>query len=155
MKKRILSGVLAGTMIVSLAACSASPDPETTAAKSDAGAAAATTAAAADTTAAAETTAAAVDTSSEDANTLSVYAWDKNFNIPALQAAEADYKKNVNPDFKLNIIEQSQSSDVENAITLAGSAGDYSTLPDIVLFQVSRSISSIIRMPSQISMALT
>ena len=136
MKKRVLSGVLAGTMIVSLAACSASPDPETTAAKAEAGAAETTAAAAADTTAAAaETTAAAVDTGAEDANTLSVYAWDKNFNIPALQAAEADYKKNVNPDFKLNIIEQSQSSDVENAITLAGSAGDYSTLPDIVLFQ--------------------
>lgn len=32
-------------------------------------------------------------------------------------------------------MEQSQSSDIEDAITLAGSAGDYSTLPDIVLFQ--------------------
>ena len=70
-----------------------------------------------------------------DGHTLSVYAWDKNFNIPALEAAEADYQKNVDPDFKLNIIEQSQSSDVENAITMAASSGDYSNLPDIVLFQ--------------------
>ena len=77
----------------------------------------------------------AADVASEDENTLSVYAWDANFNIPALEAAEADYQKNVNPDFKLNIITQSGSSDVENAVTLAASAGDYSTLPDIVLFQ--------------------
>ncbi len=73
--------------------------------------------------------------SSEDGHTLTVYAWDKNFNIPALEAAAADYKENVDPDFELDIQEQSQSSDVEDAITLAGSAGDYSTLPDIVLFQ--------------------
>ena len=76
-----------------------------------------------------------VDVASEDENTLSVYAWDANFNIPALEAAEADYQKNVNPDFKLNVITQSGSQDVENAVTLAASAGDYSTLPDIVLFQ--------------------
>ena len=71
---------------------------------------------------------------SSDPNTLTVYAWDANFNIPALEAAAAAYKE-ANPDFNLEIIEQSQSSDVEDAITLAGSSGDYSTLPDIVLFQ--------------------
>lgn len=73
--------------------------------------------------------------SSESGNKLTVYAWDANFNIPALKAAEADYKANVDSDFELEIIEQSQSSDVEDAVTLAGSSGDYSTLPDIVLFQ--------------------
>lgn len=77
----------------------------------------------------------AADVASEDENTLSVYAWDANFNIPALEAAAADYQKNVNPDFNLNIITQSGSSDVENAVTLAGQSGDYSNLPDIVLFQ--------------------
>ena len=70
----------------------------------------------------------------EGDNTLSVYAWDANFNIPALQAAEAAFR-NVNPDFKLEIIQQSGSSDVEQAVTLAASSGDLSTLPDIVLFQ--------------------
>ena len=64
------------------------------------------------------------DVASEDENTLSVYAWDANFNIPALEAAEKDYQENVNPDFKLNIITQSGSSDVENAVTLAGQSGD-------------------------------
>ncbi|MGN0350880.1 MAG: ABC transporter substrate-binding protein [Roseburia sp.] len=73
--------------------------------------------------------------SSESGNKLTVYAWDANFNIPALEAAAADYKENVDSDFELEIIEQSQSSDVEDAVTLAGSSGDYSTLPDIVLFQ--------------------
>lgn len=68
-------------------------------------------------------------------NKLTVYAWDANFNIPALKAAAEDYKANVDSNFELEIVEQSQSSDIEDAITLAGSAGDYSTLPDIVLFQ--------------------
>lgn len=74
-------------------------------------------------------------TAAEGGHKLTAYAWDASFNIPALNAAAADYKENVDPDFELEIIEQSQSSDVENAITLAASAGDYSTLPDIVLFQ--------------------
>jgi len=83
----------------------------------------------------AEAEAPTADVASEDENTLSVYAWDANFNIPALEAAAEDYKANVNPDFNLNIITQSGSSDVENAVTLAGQSGDYSNLPDIVLFQ--------------------
>lgn len=66
---------------------------------------------------------------------LTAYAWDKNFNIPALNAAAADYKENVDPEFELEVIEQSGGGDIENAITLAGSAHDYSNLPDIVQFQ--------------------
>ena len=81
------------------------------------------------------TSAAGGSSSAAGGHKLSAYAWDASFNIPALQAAADDYKANVDPDFELEIIEQSQSSDVENAITLAASAGDYSTLPDIVLFQ--------------------
>jgi lactose/L-arabinose transport system substrate-binding protein len=107
--KKFISALMAGTMAVSLAACSSGSASASTTAASSA--------------------------SSTDAVEISVAAWDKNFNIPALKAAEADYQKNVNPNFKLNIIEESQSSDVENAITLAASSGDYSTLPDIVLFQ--------------------
>ena len=72
--------------------------------------------------------------SAADENTLTVYAWDANFNIPALKAAEVAFQK-VNPDFKLDIATQSGSSDVEQAMTLAGSSGDMSSLPDIVLFQ--------------------
>ena len=68
------------------------------------------------------------------AETLTVSAWDPNFNIPALEAAAADYKA-THPDFELVINTVSGSSDVENAMTAAGSSGDYSTLSDIVLFQ--------------------
>ena len=110
MKKKLLSLMLAGALAVTaFAGCGGSKSDSSDSASDSA-------------------------TASEDENTLTVYAWDANFNIPALKAAEAAYKEK-NPDFVLNIEEQSQSSDVEDAVTLAGSSGDYSTLPDIVLFQ--------------------
>ena len=46
---------------------------------------------------------------------LIAYAWDKNFNIPALNAAAADYKENVDPEFELEVIEQSGGGDIENS----------------------------------------
>ena len=120
MKKKVLSAMLVSAMVASLfAGCG-----------SDKGGDAATGGSTNGTEAGGETASA----TSDDPNTLTVYAWDKNFNIPALEAAAAAYKE-ANPDFNLEIIEQSQSSDVEDAITLAGSSGDYSNLPDIVLFQ--------------------
>ena len=66
---------------------------------------------------------------------LTVTVWDKNFNGNAMEAAAADYKANVDPDFELEINIVSGSSDVENDVTNAGSSGDYSLLSDIVLFQ--------------------
>lgn len=126
MKKKVLSLMLVAAMTASLAAgCGNSDAGADAGADADAGAVAGTEAA----------DAGAAEGTADHENKLTVYAWDANFNIPALKAAEADYKANVNPDFELEIIEQSQSSDVEDAITLAGSSGDYSTLPDIVLFQ--------------------
>lgn len=110
MKRKLISLLLAGTMVFSLAACGGSGEKADT---SDKKAAA----------------------SEEGGNTLTVAAWDPAFNIPALEAAAADYKENVNPDFELVINEQSGSTDVETAITTAASSGDYSNLPDIVLFQ--------------------
>jgi lactose/L-arabinose transport system substrate-binding protein len=126
MKRKALSIFLASAMSLSmLAGCGSAAD--NTSAPAD------TTAT--ETPAATEQAApASADVASEGDHELSVYAWDKNFNIPALEAAEKAYQT-VDPDFKLNIVEQSASSDVENAITLAASSGDYSQLPDIVLFQ--------------------
>ncbi len=116
MKKKVLSMMLVGVLAVSaFAACGSNGASDAATGSTDGE----------------ETT---VDTASEDENTLSVAAWDKNFNIPALEAAEKAYQKK-NPDFKLIIQEQSQSSDVEDKVTLAGSSDDYSQLPDIVLFQ--------------------
>ncbi len=115
MKRKLLSLMLVGTMAASMVACGGASSTDNASGEGADGAA----------TAAVQ---------SDDENTLTVYAWDENFNIPALQAAEKDYQE-VNPDFHLEIITQSQSSDVESAVTLAAEAGDYSTLPDIVLFQ--------------------
>lgn len=84
------------------------------------------------------TSAAAEGSASGDEHTLSVMAWDPAFNIPALKAAEADYKENVDPEFKLNVIEQSGSSDIETLLTNVGSDASgksVSELPDITLFQ--------------------
>lgn len=114
MKRKLLSLALVGAMATSMVACGSGADTATDSASGDA--------------------AATANVQSDDENTLTVYAWDENFNIPALKAAEKDYQE-VNADFKLEIIPQSQSQDVENAVTLAAEAGDYSTLPDIVLFQ--------------------
>ena len=109
MKRKLISLLLAGAMVFSLAACGGSGGK------------------------ASEDKAATSE--GESGNTLTVAAWDASFNIPALEAAAADYKENVNPDFELVINEQSGSTDVETAVTTAGSSGDYSNLPDIVLFQ--------------------
>ncbi len=119
MKKKLVSMLLAATMVMTLlVGCGGASAETNTAGSNDA---------------ATETNEKAGADAGE--NKLSVYAWDANFNIPALKAAEADYKENVDSSFSLEIIEQANSQDVEGAVTLAGSAKDYSTLPDIVLFQ--------------------
>ncbi len=69
------------------------------------------------------------------AEKLSITVWDENFNGSALKAAAEDYKANVDPDFEMELNIVSGSSDVENDVTLAASSGDFSNLPDIVLFQ--------------------
>lgn len=122
MKKKMLSVLLTAAMTAALLTGCGGSSEESAAS----GSAAAESSAADDSSA---------ESTAEEGNKLTVYAWDANFNIPALQAAADDYKANVDDGFELEIIEQSQSSDVENAITLAASANDYSTLPDIVLFQ--------------------
>ena len=78
MKKKVLSMMLVGVLAVSaFAACGSNGASDAATGSTDGE----------------ETT---VDTASEDENTLSVAAWDKNFNIPALEAAEKAYqKKNI------------------------------------------------------------
>ncbi|MBR0430667.1 MAG: carbohydrate ABC transporter substrate-binding protein [Lachnospiraceae bacterium] len=125
MKKKLLSMMLATALVTtSFVACGGSSDT------------AATTGGDTETADAATEEEAPVELigTSDDPNTLTVTAWDANFNIPALEAAAEAYKKE-NPDFKLEIQTVSGSTDVEQAVTLAGSSNDYSQLPDIVLFQ--------------------
>ncbi|WP_408071369.1 ABC transporter substrate-binding protein [Butyrivibrio sp. JL13D10] len=140
MKRKALSMVLASAMTLSMiTGCGGNKaDTATTNDATDATQSTETTEQTESTDATAETTeeaaAPTADVASEGEHELSVYAWDENFNIPALRAAEKAYQT-VDPEFKLNIITQSGSTDVEQAVTLAAAAGDFSTLPDIVLFQ--------------------
>lgn len=69
----------------------------------------------------------------KDPNTLTVWAWDPNFNIAALRKAEALYQQD-HPDFRLNIVENVYS-DIQTKLITAAEAGDLSTLPDIFLMQ--------------------
>ena len=118
MKKKIVSLLLVGVLTMSaFAGCG-----KKEAAKDDAA-----------TDATDESGATAMYTS-DDENTLTAAAWDANFNIPALKAAEKAFQKE-NPDFKLELIEQPDSKAIENAVTTAAQSGDYQNLPDIVLFQ--------------------
>lgn len=103
MKRKVLSVLLAGVMVLSLSACGGGD--------SDKGG------------------------SETESHKLTLAAWDPAFNIPAMEAAAADYKENVDPEFELEIVEQGSSEDVETAITTAGSSGNYDNLQDIVLFQ--------------------
>jgi len=118
---------------MSLAACSTPTTSDTTTK-----AAAATTAGADETTAA---TAAAGD------NTLTVWCWDPAFNIYAMQEAEKVYQK-TNPDFKLNIVE-TPWADIQTAMTVAATSGDYSTLPDILLCQDNAFQKNVISFPDE------
>ena len=75
----------------------------------------------------------AVYAKGDDDNTLTVWAWDPNFNIYALKQAEAIYQKD-HPNFKLNI-EENVYSDIETKLITAATSEDYSTLPDLFLMQ--------------------
>ena len=66
------------------------------------------------------------------AASLTAWCYDDT-NVQTLKAAEEAYKE-VDPDFELEVV-QMESGDLELRVTTAGESGDYSTLPDIFLFQ--------------------
>ena len=122
MKKKLLAVLLTGAMVMSLAACGGSSG-ETPAAPAD-GAAPAEEAAPAEDGASA---------SAEGGDTLTVWTWDPTFNIKAMNMAGEQYAKD-HPGFSVNVIETS-SDDCQTKLTTCANAGDYSTMPDIVLMQ--------------------
>lgn len=75
----------------------------------------------------------AASSEADDGNTLTVWAWDTNFNVYALKQAEALYQKD-HPDFKLNI-EELTYNEIETKLITAAASEDYSALPDIFLMQ--------------------
>lgn len=107
MKKKVVSLMLVTAMIATMTAGCGSGSGNSASTNTGSNDSGTTTADASDNKEAADSS----DAAGGD-NKLTVYAWDANFNIPALQAAADDYKANVDPDFELEIIEQSQSSDI-------------------------------------------
>ena len=75
----------------------------------------------------------AAGSAASGANSLTVWCWDPNFNIYAMKEAEKFYQKD-HPDFTLNVVE-TPWSDLQTALTTAGTSAQYDTLPDIFLCQ--------------------
>lgn len=111
MRKKLLSLVLTGIMMFSLAACgTGNGGAETTenAGVGDTGA-------------------------SKDPDTITVWAWDEAFNIPAANAAAEIYKKE-NSDVTVNVVTMAQD-DIVAKLNTALSSGTYDGLPDVVLIE--------------------
>lgn len=105
MKRKLLSLLLAGTMVFSLAACgnSSSGSDGTQAAANGGG-------------------------SGSDSDELTVWTWDPNFNIKAMETA------GEMAGIKVKVVETA-SADCETKLTTAATSGQWDTLPDIVLMQ--------------------
>lgn len=69
----------------------------------------------------------------KDENTLTVWAWDAQFNLYAMEEAEKIYQQK-NPDFKLELVEITWDDLQTKLGTIIGS-GNFSELPDICLMQ--------------------
>ncbi|MFR2645775.1 MAG: ABC transporter substrate-binding protein [Blautia coccoides] len=127
MKRKIVAVMLASTMVFGMTACGSSGASDSSNTGSDA---------ATDDTATTDDSsddADVVEGSSDDENTLTVWTWDPNFNIYAINKAAEIYAKD-HDGFNVKVTEI-QSDDIETKLTTAMSAGDLSTLPDIFLMQ--------------------
>lgn len=69
----------------------------------------------------------------DDPNELTVWTWDPNFNVRAMEIAEEYYQED-NPDFSLNIVENSQS-DIVQRLNITLSSGVETGLPNIVFIE--------------------
>ena len=67
----------------------------------------------------------------KDDNTITVWCWDKTFNIFAMEEAAKIYQED-HQDVKIDIVEVGDV-DVQSRLTTAGISGDLSTLPDVFL----------------------
>lgn len=69
----------------------------------------------------------------DDPTELTAWMWDPNFNVAAFEMAEERFQEN-NPDFSLNIVENSQE-DVIQRLNTSLSSGVETGLPNIVLIE--------------------
>ncbi len=113
MRKKLLSFVLATAMMFSLVACGTEKEPQNNGTTNDSEK---------------ENT-----NNSKDSDTITVWAWDESFNIPAANAAVEVYKKE-HSDVTVNVVTMAQD-DIVAKLNTALSSGTYSGLPDIVLIE--------------------
>lgn len=74
-------------------------------------------------------------TAAEGAKEITVWAWDKAFNIGAMERASEAYKtKNPDSDLKVNIVENAQA-DIIQKLNAGLNAGTTKSLPTIVLIE--------------------
>ena len=119
MKKKIVAAILASMLVVSLVACGDGDDGSGSTGGD----------------AQKEENNGTDDTNSGAGdNTLTVWTWDPNFNIYAINKAAEVYAANGHDGFTVNVTEI-KSDDIETKITTAVTAGDLSTLPDVFLMQ--------------------
>lgn len=123
MKRKVIAVLLTSAMALSMAACGSSGSSGNSG-STDGGDAAAT-----DGEEGGET----VEGSGGE-NTLTVWTWDPNFNVYAIEKAAEIYAANGHEGFSVQV-EEVLSDDIETRLTTAVSAGDLSTLPDIWLMQ--------------------
>lgn len=68
-----------------------------------------------------------------DSNTITIWAWDDNFNVKAANLAKEYYQK-TNPDVEVNVVSMAQA-DIVQTLNTALSSGTYNGLPNIVLIE--------------------
>ena len=83
--------------------------------------------------------------SGSDGNTLTVWTWDPNFNIAAMQEAEKIYQQD-HPDFSLNIVE-TPWDDLQTKLTTLAQSQQTKELPDIFLIQNNACQKNVINYP--------
>ncbi len=110
MKKKLLSVLLTGTMVLSLAACGGGAGSEEAPSGEEA------------------------ESGGNSENKLVVWTWDPSFNIPAIEEAGKIYKETVDENFELEVIEMT-SADCETKLQTCAESGDFGTMADIVLMQ--------------------
>jgi lactose/L-arabinose transport system substrate-binding protein len=92
---------------------------------------------------------AGTETGDADDNTLTVWAWDPNFNIYAMQEAEKIYQKD-HPDFALEIVE-TPWDDLQTKLTTLAQSQETDELPDIFLMQNNAFQKNVINYPDLVS----
>jgi lactose/L-arabinose transport system substrate-binding protein len=117
MIKKLLALLLCVTVIISTAtACGTSKSSDD-----------ASTEGTSDTTETADTS-----DSSDKEETLTVWCWDENFNIPIMETAAEYYKKAGHENFKINVVNV-EENDVETKSITAFTSGVSDGMPDILL----------------------